>query len=234
MDNSYSTQYQSAYYSAGLRSYLIRVYNYMALALGTTGAVALMASLSSGLMNLIYGTPLHWVVSLAPIVMVFIMSSRVQSMSPSTMMMVFFGFSAVMGLSLSYIFLVYTAHSIARVFFISSAMFGAMALYGNTTKRDLSRYSSFLTMGVIGLIIASVVNLFLRSGPLYFAVSLVGVLVFTALTAVNAQEIKDMYYRFNDGNEATVSKMAIMGATSLYFAYINIFIHMLHLMGDRR
>ncbi|SCV65956.1 Inner membrane protein YbhL [Anaplasma phagocytophilum] len=113
-------------------------------------------------------------------------------------------------------------------------MFGTMAWYGNTTKRDLSKFSTFLTMGVVGLIIASVVNLFMRSGPLYFAISAVAVLVFTALTAVNAQEIKDMYYRFNDGDSNTVGKMSILGATSLYFSYINIFVHMLHLMGDRR
>lgn len=232
--DSYSARYGSAYYCSGLRSYLVRVYNYMALALGTTGAVAFLVSLSESLMSAIYGTPLHWVVALAPVVMVFFMSSRVNSMSQKTMMMLFFAFSGVMGLSLSYVFMVYTAHSIARVFFISSSMFGIMAWYGNTTKRDLSRFSTFLTMGIVGLIIASVVNLFMMSGPLHFAISFVSVLVFTALTAVNAQEIKDMYYRFNDGNESTAGKMAIMGATSLYFAYINIFVHMLHLMGDRK
>lgn len=232
--DSYSARYGSAYYCAGLRSYLVRVYNYMALALGTTGVVAFLVSLSDSLMSAIYGTPLHWVVALAPVVMVFFMSSRINSMSQKTMMAIFFSFSGVMGLSLSYVFMVYTAHSIARVFFISSAMFGIMAWYGNTTKRDLSKFSTFLTMGVIGLIIASVVNLFMMSGPLHFAISFVSVLVFTALTAVNAQEIKDMYYRFNDGTGDTTGKMAIMGATSLYFAYINIFVHMLHLMGDRK
>ncbi|MFV9838411.1 MAG: Bax inhibitor-1 family protein [Aaplasma endosymbiont of Hyalomma asiaticum] len=232
--DSYSARYGSAYYCSGLRSYLVRVYNYMALALGTTGVVAFVVSLSDSLMSAIYGTPLHWVVALAPVVMVFFMSSRVNSMSQKTMMMLFFAFSGVMGLSLSYVFMVYTAHSIARVFFISSSMFGIMAWYGNTTKRDLSKFSTFLTMGIVGLIIASVVNLFMMSGPLHFAISFVSVLVFTALTAVNAQEIKDMYYRFNDGNESTASKMAIMGATSLYFAYINIFLHLLHLMGDRK
>ncbi|EOA62773.1 Bax inhibitor-1/YccA family protein [Anaplasma phagocytophilum] len=232
--DSYNVRYESAYYCAGLRSYLVRVYNYMALALGITGAVAFIASLSGGLMAAIYGTPLHWVVSLAPVITVFVMSARVHQMSYQTMMMVFLGFSAMMGLSLSYVFMVYTSHSIARVFFISSAMFGTMAWYGNTTKRDLSKFSTFLTMGVVGLIIASVVNLFMRSGPLYFAISVVAVLVFTALTAVNAQEIKDMYYRFNDGDSSTVGKMSILGATSLYFSYINIFVHMLHLMGDRR
>ncbi|MDB1135654.1 Bax inhibitor-1 family protein [Candidatus Anaplasma sp. TIGMIC] len=232
--DSYSARYGSAYYCAGLRSYLVRVYNYMAMALGVTGIVAYVVSQSGGLMSAIYGTPLHWVVAIAPMIMVFVMAARIQKMSLKSMMVVFFGFSAVMGLSLSYIFIVYTSHSIARVFFISSTMFGLMALYGNTTKKDLSRFSSFLYMGVVGLIVASVVNWFMMSGPLHFAISLVSVLVFTALTAVNAQEIKDMYYRFNDGSDVTSGKMAIMGATSLYFAYINIFISLLHLMGDRR
>ncbi|MGN7678924.1 MAG: Bax inhibitor-1/YccA family protein [Anaplasma sp.] len=232
--NDYSAQFQSAYYCTGLRNYLVKVYNYMAAALGITGAVALITSLSPGLMSALYGTPLHWVVSLAPIIMVFFMSARLHRMSVQTVMCVFFGFAAMMGLSLSYIFMVYTAHSIARVFFISSAMFGVMALYGNVTKRDLSRFGTFLFMGVVGLLLASVVNLFMQSGALHFAVSLTAVVVFTAMTAFDAQRIKDMYYRFSDGSEATSNKMAVMGATSLYFNYINIFLSLLHLMGDRR
>ncbi|ASI48053.1 MAG: Bax inhibitor-1 family protein [Anaplasma ovis] len=232
--NDYSAQFQSAYYCAGLRSYLVKVYNYMAAALGLTGVVALMTSFSHGLMSVLYGTPLHWVVSLAPIVMVFFLSSRVHSMSVQAVFAVFFGFAATMGLSLSYMFMVYTAHSIARVFFISSAMFGAMAFYGNTTKRDLSKFGTFLIMGVVGILIASVVNIFMASGPLHFAISVVAVVVFTAMTAFDAQRIKDMYYRFNDGSEVTSSKMAVMGATSLYFNYINIFLSLLHLMGDRK
>ncbi|MCU7611173.1 Bax inhibitor-1/YccA family protein [Anaplasma capra] len=232
--NDYSAQFQGAYYCAGLRSYLVKVYNYMAAALGLTGAVALVASFSHGLMNVLYGTPLHWVVSLAPIVMVFFLSSRVHSMSMRSVMFAFFGFAAMMGLSLSYVFMVYTAHSIARVFFISSAMFGVMALYGNTTKRDLSKFGAFLIMGVVGLLIASVVNIFVASGPLHFAISLVAVVVFTAMTAFDAQRIRDMYYRLSDGSEVTSSKMAVMGATSLYFNYINIFLSLLHLVGDRR
>ncbi|MGN7661224.1 MAG: Bax inhibitor-1/YccA family protein [Anaplasma sp.] len=232
--NDYSAQFQSAYYCTGLRNYLVKVYNYMAAALGITGVVALITSLSPGLMNALYGTPLHWIVSLAPVVVVFFMSARLHRMSVQAVVCVFFGFAALMGLSLSYVFMVYTAHSIARVFFISSAMFGVMALYGNVTKRDLSRFGTFLFMGVIGLLLASIVNLFMRSGALHFATSLIAVVVFTAMTAFDAQRIKDMYYRFSDGSEVTSSKMAVMGATSLYFNYINIFLSLLHLMGDRR
>ncbi|MEH0831255.1 Bax inhibitor-1/YccA family protein [Anaplasma bovis] len=231
---SYSARSQSSYYCVALREYLVKVYNYMALALGTTGLVAFVVSLSDTMLGLLYGTPMHWVVAIAPVVMVFIMSSRLHRMSVQAVMAMFFGFAAVMGLSLSYVFMVYTAHSIARVFFISSSMFGVMAWYGNVTKRDLSKIGSFMLMGVVGLIIASVVNIFMASGALHFAISLVAVCVFTVLTAVNAQEIRDTYYRINDGTEVTTHKMAIVGATSLYFSYINMFVSLLHIMGDRR
>ncbi|QXK92336.1 Bax inhibitor-1/YccA family protein [Neoehrlichia mikurensis] len=232
--NNYDVQFKNTYYCTGLRNYLIKIYNYMAMALGLTGVVALMVSSSNFLMSMIYNTPLHWVIMIAPIALVFFMSYKLNTLSFQSLMAIFFSFSALIGVSISYIFMVYTAESIARVFFISSSMFGLMAWYGNTTKNDLSRFSTFLMMGVVGIIIASLVNIFLGSQPLQFAISIVAVVLFTAMTAYDAQRIKDMYYRFNDGSDITINKMAIMGATSLYFNYINIFLNLLNLLGDRK
>ncbi|AHX04450.1 Bax inhibitor-1/YccA family protein [Ehrlichia japonica] len=233
MDNYSKVQFQSAYYSAGLRSYLVKVYNYMAMALGLTGVVAFFVSSSPVIISMIYNTPLHWLVVFAPVGLVFLMSYKLNVFSFQTVLTIFFSFSALVGVSISYIFLVYTAASIAKVFFISSSMFGVMAWYGNVTKKDLSQFGTFLFMGVIGIIIASVVNLFLSSGPLHFALSVVAVIVFTGMTAYDAQRIKDMYYKFNDGGDS-VNKMAILGATTLYFNYINIFVSLLNLQGERR
>ena len=136
-----------------------------------------------------------------------------------------------MGISLSHIFIIYTTENIARAFFITSIMFGSMALYGNTTKKDLTSMDSFLIMGIWGLIIASIVNLFLGSSPLYFAISFVSVIVFTLMTAYDAQRIKDVYYRYNDGSEVATTKLAILGATNLYFDFINIFLNLLRLLN---
>ncbi|KJV69388.1 Bax inhibitor-1/YccA family protein [Candidatus Neoehrlichia procyonis] len=234
MNNNYSVQFKNTYYCTGLRNYLIKIYNYMAMALGLTGVVALIFSSSNSLMMMVYNTPLHWVVMIAPIVLVFFMSYKLNTLSFQSVIVIFFSFSALIGVSISYIFMIYTAESIAKVFFISSSMFGIMAWYGNVTKKDLSQFSTFLMMGVVGLVIASLVNIFLGSQPLQFAISIVAVIVFTAMTAYDAQRIKDMYYKFNDGSDITVNKMAIMGATSLYFNYVNIFLNLLHLLGDRK
>ncbi|AHC39635.1 Bax inhibitor-1/YccA family protein [Ehrlichia muris] len=233
MDNYSNVQFQSAYYSVGLRNYLVKVYNYMAMALGLTGIVAFFVSSSPAIISMIYNTPLHWLVVFAPVGLVFLMSYKLNVFSFQTVLTIFFSFAALIGVSISYIFLVYTAASIAKVFFISSSMFGVMAWYGNVTKKDLSQFGTFLFMGVIGIIIASVVNLFFNSGPLHFALSVVAVIVFTGMTAYDAQRIKDMYYKFNDGADS-VNKMAILGATTLYFNYINIFISLLNLQGERR
>ncbi|QGR02955.1 Bax inhibitor-1/YccA family protein [Ehrlichia ruminantium] len=234
MDNYSNVRFQSAYYSVGLRNYLMKVYNYMATALGLTGLVAFLISSSSYAVNMIYNTPLHWVVMFSPIALVFLMSYKLNTFSFQTILVVFFSFAALMGASISFIFLVYTAASITKVFFISSSMFGAMAWYGNVTKKDLSHIQSFLIMGVIGVVIASLVNLFLHSGPLDFAISFIAVILFTGMTACDAQRIKDMYYRFNDGSSVSVNKMAILGATTLYFNYVNIFLSLLNLQGERR
>ncbi|WP_339045386.1 Bax inhibitor-1/YccA family protein [Candidatus Mesenet endosymbiont of Agriotes lineatus] len=225
---------QGVYYNAGLRSYLVKVYNYMAIALGITGIVAFFVASSQAVMSAVYGTPLQWLVVFLPVILVSVMSYKLHSLSFQSTIALFISFSALVGVSLSYIFVVYTAESIARVFFITAAMFGSMALYGNNTKHDLTKLGSFLMMGVIGLIIASLTNLFLGSHPLQFAISLITVVIFTLMTAYDAQRIKDLYYQFNDGSEIATNKLAIMEATSLYFNFINIFLSLLRLFGDRK
>ncbi|MGL9718798.1 MAG: Bax inhibitor-1/YccA family protein [Wolbachia sp.] len=231
MRNEQDIRSQGVYYSAGLRSYLVKVYNYMALALGVTGLVAFL-TVFSGLFQVIYSNPvLPFVVMLSPFALVFYMYYRIQNLSAQSTITIFFLFSALMGLALSYIFVIYTAENIARAFFITSIMFGSMALYGNTTKKDLTSMGSFLIMGLWGVIIAFIVNLFPGSGPLYFAISFISVIVFTLLTAYDAQQIKDVYCRYNDGSEAVATKWAILGATTLYFDFIIIFKHLLRLLS---
>lgn len=216
----------------GLRAYMLQIYNYMASGLALTGIIAYATSKSPQMMQLIFGTPLMWVVMLAPLGFVLAISFGINKMRASTLQILFWSFSAVMGLSLASIFIIYTGTSIARVFFISASMFAAMSLYGYTTKRDLSAFGSFLFMGLIGIVIASIVNLFLQSSALQFAVSVIGVLVFTGLTAYDTQKIKSMYYEA-DGAEIAAKK-SIMGAVTLYLDFINLFLMLLRLMGDRR
>jgi uncharacterized protein len=216
----------------GLRSYLLQVYNYMGLGLAITGVVAFLVAATPALYEPIFTTPLKWVVMLAPLGFVFFLGAKIHTMSVSAAQITFWAFAAVMGLSMASIFLVFTGASIARVFFITAAMFGAMSLYGYTTKRDLSGWGSFLFMGLIGIIIASLVNLFLASAALHFAVSVIGVLVFTGLTAYDTQRIKEMYYELDASDVAT--RKAIMGALSLYLDFINMFMMLLHLFGSTR
>jgi hypothetical protein len=216
----------------GLRSYLLQVYNYMGLGLAITGAVAFLVAATPALYVPIFGTPLKWVVMLAPLGFVFFLGAKIQTMSVSAAQITFWAFAAVMGLSMASIFLVFTGESIARVFFITAAMFGAMSLYGYTTKRDLSGWGSFLFMGLIGVIIALLVNIFLASAALQFAISVIGVLVFTGLTAYDTQRIKEMYYELDAADVAT--RKAIMGALSLYLNFINLFVMLLHLFGATR
>jgi uncharacterized protein len=216
----------------GLRSYLLQVYNYMGLGLAITGVVAFLVAATPALYVPIFTTPLKWLVMLAPLGFVFFLSAKIQTMSVSAAQITFWAFAAVMGLSLASIFLVFTGASIARVFFITAAMFGAMSLYGYTTKRDLSGWGSFLFMGLIGIIIAMLVNIFLASAALHFAVSVIGVLVFTGLTAYDTQRIKEMYYELDASDVAT--RKAIMGALSLYLDFINMFVMLLHLFGTTR
>jgi len=222
----------------GLRAYMLQVYNYMAIGLAVTGVVALGAfnmAFSGGQLTgfgqAIYASPLQWVIIFAPLGMVFFLSARIGKMSVSGAQMSFWIFAALMGLSLSSIFLVYTGTSIARVFFITAASFGALSLYGYTTKKDLSGWGSFLFMGLIGIIIASIVNIFLASSALQFAVSVIGVLVFAGLTAYDTQQIKEMYSANDDGTMA--GRKAIMGALRLYLDFINLFMMLLSLFGNR-
>jgi len=215
----------------GLRQYMLRVYNYMTGGLAVTGIVAYLVSNSPALLQAIYGTPLQWVVILAPVGFVLFFSFRLQKMSVPAAQAVFWAFAAVMGLSLASVFLIYTGASIARVFFITAATFAGMSLYGYTTSRDLSGFGSFLFMGLIGIILAMLVNLFLASSALDFAISVIGVLVFTGLTAYDTQRIKEMYIE-SDGT-AVMTKKAILGALSLYLDFINLFLMLLRLLGSR-
>jgi FtsH-binding integral membrane protein len=215
----------------GLRAYMLKVYNYMCIGLGLTGSVAFATSTSPTMMQIIYGTPLQWLVMLAPIGLVFFLAARVNSMKASTAQTLFWVYSGLMGLSLAYVFAVYTGESVARVFFITSGAFAGLSLYGYSTKRSLSGMGSFLIMGVIGIIIASIVNIFLESSGLQFIISVLGVLIFAGLTAYDTQRIKSIYME-SDGT-AVAEKKAIMGALTLYLDFINMFIFMLHLFGNR-
>ncbi|MGB0934840.1 MAG: Bax inhibitor-1/YccA family protein [Alphaproteobacteria bacterium] len=228
-----TSQATKADVDAGLRAYMLGIYNYMTLGLGITGLTAFGVSQSPELLNLIYTTPLQWVVMLAPLAFVFFFASRLHTMQTSTAQALFWVFSVLMGVSLSYIFIAYTGASITRVFFITAGTFAATSLYGYTTSRDLTSFGSFLFMGLIGIVIASVVNIFLASSALEFAISVIGVLVFTGLTAYDTQRIKHTYHMLG-GNKEAAAKFAISGALSLYLDFINLFLMLLRLFGDRR
>jgi uncharacterized protein len=234
----------------GLRSYMLKVYNYMGIGLVVTGLVAWFASnaaitadpaqavgaLENGQLvtqwgALLYTSPLMWVVALSPLAIVLVLSFGINRLSVPAAQAIFWGFSALMGLSLSSIFLVYTDASIAKVFFITAATFGAMSLYGYTTKRDLTSIGNFLIMGLIGLIIASIVNIFMQSSMLEFAISVIGVLIFVGLTAYDTQKIKESYSASFGAD--VLAKGAIMGALNLYLDFINLFMMLLRLFGNR-
>jgi FtsH-binding integral membrane protein len=221
----------AAQFDAGLRKHMLSVFNYMGVGLAVTGLVAMFVASTPAIYQPIFGTPLKWVVMLAPLAFVFFFSFRIETMSASTAQAAFWAFCAVMGLSMASIFLVFTGTSIARTFFISATMFGATSLYGYTTQRDLSRMGSFLMMGLIGVVIASLVNIFLGSSVLQFAISIIGVLVFTGLTAYDTQNIKEQYAE-NYGAES-LTKLAVFGALSLYLNFVNIFQLLLNLTGQR-
>jgi uncharacterized protein len=219
----------------GLRAHMLRVYNLMAIGLAITGVAALgtatLAMNNPAFAQLIYGSPLKWVVMLAPLALVFFLSFRIHSMSVSTAQTTFWAYAALLGVSLSSIFLVYTGASITQTFFITATTFGAMSLYGYTTKKDISSWGSFLFMGLIGILIASVVNLFMASSALSFAVSVIGVLVFTGLTAYDTQKIKESYFEGDDSD--TAGRKAIIGALELYLDFVNLFLMLLRLLGNR-
>ncbi len=233
-----ATTSRAVEFDAGLRAYMLRIYNYMASALIVTGLVAYFAGTSEAFLSMMVGadgraSALSYILMFAPLGIVFYLSARIRSLSEGAAQMWFWTFAVVMGLSLFYIFAAYTGVSIARVFFITAGTFGAMSLYGYTTKKDLTGMGSFLFMGLIGIILASLVNLFLQSSALHFAVSVIGVLVFVGLTAWDTQRLKNTYYMLA-GSGAELHKTAIMGALSLYLDFINLFIMLLQLFGDRR
>ena len=234
-----------AEFDAGLRAHMLRVYNYMASGLALTGIfaviVAQMSIVTNGAGDLVgltefghtlFATGLKWVVMLAPLGLVFFLSARLHALKASTAQGVFWFYAALMGVSLATIFIAFTGASVARVFFITAGTFAGMSLWGYTTKKDLSGFGSFLFMGLIGIIIASIVNIFIGSSALQFAISVIGVLVFVGLTAYDTQNIKNEYAEHYD--EETQGKLAISGALRLYLDFINLFIMLLHLFGDRR
>jgi hypothetical protein len=235
---------EQAVLDEGLRSYMLRVYNFMIIGLAITGLAAVgtfmmattttatggMALTAFG--QLIFTSPLRWAIMLAPLAFVFFLGFKAATMRPQTAMVTLFAFATVMGLSLASIFLVFTGQSIVRVFFITSAAFGALSLWGYTTKKDLSAFGTFLIMGLFGIVIASLVNLFLASSALQWVISVAGVLVFSGLTAWDTQRLKTEYLYGNmDGD--TMEKSAILGALSLYLNFINLFTVLLQLFGQR-
>lgn len=220
---------------AGLREYMSRVYGLMAIGMAVTGAVAWGVGTNEALLQAIFATPLKWVVMFAPLAVVMVFGATLHRMSVTTAQAVFYGFSALMGLSISYIFAVYTGMSIATTFATTSAAFAGLSLYGYVTKRDLSGFGTFLMMGVWGLVIASIINIFLQSSAVQFAVSLLGVLIFAGLTAFDTQKIKNTYLQMaQSGDQDSLGKSAIMGALTLYLDFLNLFMFLLQFMGDRR
>ncbi|HXO03243.1 MAG TPA: Bax inhibitor-1/YccA family protein [Stellaceae bacterium] len=215
----------------GLRDYMLRIYNYMASALALTGIVAYVFA-NSGMYMSIARTPAIWLVMLAPLGLVMVLSFGINRLSAAATQAIFWLYAGLMGISLASVFLVFTGASVARVFFITAGTFAAMSLYGYTTRRDLSQLGSFLFMGLIGIVIASLVNVFIGSTALQFAISVIGVVVFVGLTAYDTQTIKEMYYE-GDGHEIA-SKKAVMGALRLYLDFVNLFMMLIQLLGVRR
>lgn len=229
-------------YDAGLRTYMIKVYNYMLVALALTGGLAYFGSTSEAFLSMMFKinadgtggmTGLGWIITFAPLGFVLALSFGINRMSLKMAHAVFWSYSAVMGLSLAPIFLIYTGASIAKVFFITSATFGAMSLWGYTTKKDLTGWGSFLFMGLIGIIIASIANIWIGSSKMDFIISILGVGIFVGLTAYDTQKIKQTFYAVA-GNAEAYGKSAIMGALRLYLDFINLLLMLLRLMGDRR
>ncbi|MGK6318191.1 Bax inhibitor-1/YccA family protein [Sphingomonas sp. DT-204] len=218
-------------YDEGLRSYMLSVYNRMASGVLLTGIVALVFAYS-GAAATVMATPLAWVIMLAPLGFVFALSFGANRMATSTMSLLFWAFAVVMGLSLSTVFLAYTNTSIAGAFFATAAAFAGLSLYGYTTKRDLAPFGTFLIMGLVGLIVASLVNLFLQSGTMGLVISAIGVLLFAGLTAYDTQKIKSLYFQVQ-GTEMA-GKTAILGALNLYLDFINMFLFILRLFGSSR
>lgn len=218
-------------YDEGLRRFMLGVFNNMGVGLVISALVSFVVASSPALMQLLFDGPQRWLVILAPLVMSLAIGFGIQSVSPSRGRLLFYAFSAVMGLSLSTIFIVYAASSIANAFFGTAIMFGAMSIWGYTTKRDLTKMGSFLIMGAIGIVATALLNLFFQSGPLAMAISVMAVIVFTGLTAYDVQNLRNIYDQ-TDGDER--ERAGVLGAMSLYINFINIFISLLQLFGERR
>ena len=218
----------------GLKKHMSRTYSLMAIAMLITGGVAYIVGNNNAMLSVIFGSPLKWVVMFAPLAVVFGLSASINRLSAATAQLVFWLFSALMGLSISYIFAVYTGMSIAQTFLVTAIAFSGLSIWGYTTKKDISAWGSFLMMGVIGLIVASVVNIFMASPAIQFAVSSLGVLIFAGLTAYDTQRIKNDYIQMSRmGNAEWLAKSAIMGALSLYINFLNMFMFLLQFMGNR-
>ena len=243
--NRSTTAKKTVVMDEGLRAYMLKVYNYMATGILITGIISVLTFRLSvetndvgsivaftSLGNAVFFSGLKWLIMLAPLGIVFYMSFGINKMSASKAQTVFWIFASLMGLSLSWILVQFTGQSVARVFFITSATFGAMSIYGYTTKRDLTKLGSFLMMGLIGIIIASIVNMFMKSSMMHFVISILGVLIFVGLTAYDTQKIKNMYQSSDTGE--LMGKKALMGALTLYLDFINLFIMLLRLFGQRR
>ncbi|HYH36608.1 MAG TPA: Bax inhibitor-1/YccA family protein [Azospirillum sp.] len=230
-DTAAGRAFDRGYFDEGLRQHMLRVYNYMGGGLVVTGLVALLVASSPAMLQAIFGTPLKWVAMLAPLAFVMVLSFGINRLSFASAQAIFWAYCAAMGLSMASIFLVFTGSSIALTFFVTAATFLSMSLWGYTTKRDLSGMGSFLIMGLIGILIASLVNIFFASSALQFAISVLGVLIFTGLTAYDTQRIKEEYAEGYD-REST-GKLALMGALTLYLDFINLFQFMLSFLGQR-
>jgi len=232
--NNYSFAREStSYHDEGLRAYMLSIYRNISMALAISALVAYIVGSSSQIAMMLFSTPLAYVVMFAPLIYILFFSRKLMDMDKAKAMLHLGIFAALNGLSLGSIFLVYTTASIAKTFFITASTFGAMSLYGYSTKKDLTSLGSFAYMGLIGLVLASLINIFLRSAALDFAVSFIGVGVFTILTAWDTQKLKSIYYAMN-GNTARAGNIAVYGALTLYLDFINLFIMLLHFFGIRR
>ncbi|PQM59914.1 MAG: BAX inhibitor (BI)-1/YccA family protein [Rhodobacteraceae bacterium] len=219
---------------AGLQAHMTKVYGLMAVAMIITGLVAYAVGTSPTMLAAIFNTPLKWVVMFAPLGVVFLFGAKINSMKYETAQLVFWVFAGLVGLSISYIFAVYTGVSIAQTFFTTAVAFASLSLYGYTTKRDLSGMGSFLFMGLIGLLVASILNIFIQSSAMHFAISVIGVLIFAGLTAYDTQNIKTTYLQLRTAyGEEAAAKAGIMGALSLYLNFLNMFMFLLSFMGNR-
>ena len=218
----------------GLKAHMSKTYSLMAVAMLITGAVAYVVGNNNAMLAVIFGTPLKWVVMFAPLAVVFGLGATINRMSAGSAQLVFWAFAGLMGLSISFIFAVYTGISISQTFLVTAIAFSGLSIWGYTTKKDISAWGSFLIMGVIGLIIASIVNIFMASPAMQFAISSLGVLIFAGLTAYDTQRIKNDYIQMaSSGNTDWLAKSAIMGALSLYLNFLNMFMFLLQFMGNR-